>query len=49
MRIIFCKASVNIIIATNTLEKYTNEQRCEISFEGILRPLYYGFIEELKK
>ena len=45
----FCKASVNIIIATNTLEKYTNEQRREISFEGILRPLYYGFIEELKK
>ena len=45
----FCKASVNIIIATNTLEKYTNEQRREISFEGIFRPLYYGFIEELKK
>ena len=26
----FCKASVNIIIATNTLEKYTNEQRREL-------------------
>lgn len=44
----FCKASVNLIIATNTLAKYTNEQRREISFEGVLRPLYRGLMDELR-
>lgn len=45
----FCKAAVNMIIATNTLEKYTNEQRRKISFVGVLRPLYDDFIRELKE
>lgn len=43
-----CKATVNMIIATNTLEKYTNEQRRKVSFEGVLRPLYQKFMDELK-
>lgn len=43
-----CKADVNLIIAVNTLDSYTNNERLEISFKKILRPLYEGFIEELK-
>lgn len=44
----YCKTSVDLIIAVNTLEKYTNEQRLEVSFKGVLRPLYEAFIEEVK-
>lgn len=43
----FCRTSVNMIIATNTLGKYTNEQRRKISFIGVLRPLYEDLIEEV--
>lgn len=42
-----CRTNVNLIIAVNTLEKYTNEQRLEISFNGLLRPLYDDFIKEV--
>lgn len=37
-------ASVNLILAVNTLASYTNEERLETSFKGVLRPLF----EELK-
>ena len=45
----YCKTAVSLIIATNTSREYTNEQRLEISFEGILRPLYNAFINSLKE
>ena len=33
-------ASVNLIVAVNTLADYTNEQRLDVSFKKVLRPLY---------
>ena len=40
-------ASVNLILAVNTLVGYTNEQRMEVSFEKVLRPLYSDFMKAL--
>ena len=40
-------ASVNLIIAVNTLPSYTNEQRVDISFKEVLRPLYNNLIESI--
>ena len=42
-------ASVNLILAVNTLPSYTNEQRLDVSFKGVLRPLYHDFIEAMNK
>lgn len=42
-------ASVNLILAVNTLPDYTNEQRLEVSFKGVLRPLYEDFMEAVKR
>ena len=41
-------ASVNLILAVNTLVGYTNEQRMEVSFEKVLRPLYSDFMKALE-
>ena len=41
-------SSVNLILAVNTLVGYTNEQRMEVSFEGVLRPLYSDFMKALE-
>lgn len=41
-------ASVNLILAVNTLVGYTNEQRMEVSFEKVLRPLYSEFFKALE-
>ena len=41
-------ASVSLILAVNTLVGYTNEQRMEVSFEGVLRPLYSEFMKALE-
>ena len=41
-------SSVNLILAVNTLVGYTNEQRMEVSFEGVLRPLYKDFMKALE-
>ena len=41
-------ASVNLILAVNTLVGYTNEQRMEVSFEGVLRPLYSDLMKALE-
>lgn len=41
-------ANVSLILAVNTLPSYTNEQRLEVSFKGVLRPLYNDFMEALK-
>lgn len=41
-------ASVNLILAVNTLVGYTNEQRMEVSFEKVLRPLYSELMKALE-
>lgn len=41
-------ASVNLILAVNTLVGYTNEQRMDVSFEKVLRPLYSEFMKALE-
>lgn len=41
-------ANVSLILAVNTLPSYTNEQRLDVSFKGVLRPLYEEFMEALK-
>ena len=41
-------ASVNLILAVNTLAEYTNEQRLDLSFKQVLRPMYDEFMESLK-
>lgn len=43
-----CKATLNFILAVNTLPGYSNEQRHEISFKSVLRPLYADFMKALK-
>lgn len=42
-------ASVNLILAVNTLAGYTNEQRVEVSFDSVLRPLYEAFMKSLEE
>lgn len=41
-------ASVNLIVAVNTLAGYTNEQRMELSFKEVLRPLYKDLLRALE-
>lgn len=41
-------ASVNLILAVNTLTEYTNEQRLDVSFKEVLRPLYDAFFKALE-
>lgn len=43
--------SVNLefLIAVNTLQEYTNEQREQTSFEEVLRPLYSYFMKEISR
>lgn len=43
------RAVVRIIIAVNTLPEYTNEQRLEISFKKVLRPLYESLFRAIEK
>lgn len=43
-----CKASIDMLIAVNTISEYTNEERSIISFDKCLRPIYNILIEELK-
>lgn len=45
----YCKTSVDLLIATRTRSEYTNEERIEISFKGLLHPVYLTLIDELKK
>lgn len=39
---------VNILIACKTNRDWSNEQRRDYSFAGVLRPIYDRFLEELK-
>lgn len=41
-------ASVNLILAVNTLPGYTNEQRMDESFKKVLRPLYKALMDSMK-
>ena len=41
-------ASVSLILAVNTLAGYTNEQRLDVSFKEVLRPLYKDFLKALE-
>lgn len=41
-------ASVNLILAVNTLTDYTNEQRLDVSFKEVLRPLYDALMTALE-
>lgn len=43
------KAKVKVLIACATKQQYSNEQRLDLSFRNILRPIYNRFIEELRK
>lgn len=43
-----CSASLDMLIAVNTLSEYTNEDRSVVSFDKCLRPIYGLLIEELK-
>lgn len=43
------KAKVRIIIACQSSKEWSNEQRREISFENILRPIYRSFLNALLK
>lgn len=41
-------AKVNILIACKTSREWSNEQRRELSFDNVLKPIYNRFIEELQ-
>ena len=43
------KAKVRILIAFATKQQYSNEERLELSFQNILRPIYNRFIQALKE
>lgn len=43
------RATVNLIIAVNTLPEYTNEQRLDISFKQVLRPLHDDLFKAIEK
>lgn len=45
----YTRAKVNILIATSSNKKWSNEQRVETSFRNILRPIYNSFIEALQE
>ena len=45
----YCTVSVDILLATRTLSDYSNEQRLEISYKGLLYPLYDILIDEISK
>lgn len=45
----YSMAKVRVLIACATDREFSNEQRCELSFENILRPIYRRFLEALKE
>lgn len=45
----YTSAKVRVLIACATDRQYSNEQRCKLSFENILRPIYRRFLEALKE
>lgn len=42
-------ASLDMLIMTNTLQQYSNETRENVSFAGILRPIYNCFLEAINR
>lgn len=45
----YSKAKVRILIAYATKQQYSNEQRLELSFQNILRPIYNRFLQALRE
>lgn len=45
----FSKATVNVIIACSTSREWSNEERLELSFRNILRPIYKRLLVALKE
>lgn len=45
----YTKAKVRILIACASKQQWSNEQRRETSFEGVLRPIYRRFIKALQE
>lgn len=43
------KAKVRVLIACATKKQYSNDQRLNLSFRNILRPIYNRFMEALRK
>lgn len=41
-------ATVNLILAVNTLPEYTNEERMDISYKTVLRPLYKDLFKSME-
>lgn len=46
---VYCTASLDLLIATDTLPEYSNEKRRIESFDKVLHPVYGLFVEELRK
>ncbi len=45
----YSQAKVRVLIACASTNQFSNEQRRQISFENILRPIYRNFLEALKE
>lgn len=45
----FSKAKVNVLIACSTSREWSNEERLELSFQNILRPIYSRLMNALKE
>ncbi len=43
------QVSLELIVMVNTLKDYTNEEREQVSFEKVLRPIYHLLMEEIAK
>lgn len=44
----YCSVSIDMLLATRTLSDYSNEQRLDISYKGLLYPLYDILIDEIR-
>lgn len=45
----FSKTTVNVLIACSSSKKWSNEERLELSFQNILRPIYNSLLDALKE
>lgn len=45
---VYCKASLNFLIAVDTDGGYNNMERLEKAFKPILHPIYEAFMEEIR-
>lgn len=45
----YTKAKVNILIACSSRKQWNNDERLQLSFRNILRPIYNGLLDALKE